>query len=76
MDILYHVSMLTFVLNEIERKPPNSLTLTHMYNRIHVHGIDIQMECMWWKCTYKYMQMDDDANEILDGTVVVFKYRE
>ena len=54
--------MFTFVLNETERKPPNSLTLTHMYNRIHVHGIDIQMEC-----TYKYMQMDDGANEILNG---------
>ena len=71
MDILCYVSMFTFVLNETERKPPNSLTLTHMYNRIHVHGIDIQMEC-----TCKYMQMDDGANEILDGTVVVFKYRE
>ena len=48
MDILCYVSMFTFVLNETERKPPNSLTLTHMYNRIHVHGIDIQMECMRW----------------------------
>ena len=54
--------MFTFVLNETERKPPNSLTQqsnTCAWHCRYTNGM-YAMEC-----TYKYMQMDDDANEIL-----------